>query len=218
MTIVLLGVKRFLQAKSKKSNRNSVWTCHCVWQTLNEQEAGVSVVERIYRRAYKFARWVTRMVSTFNRRQHCTHWNFDSRWYTSQNSYDWNFIFQSQWCRKSFTKIWDNRKCHPIGSQSNWLKNTTFGATLFWRGYSCIRWDKHINADSDYIGESNIVVLITYEQCFICIAINMLNEYVFIHLLLPHKQDVTPIGLMHRVFTNGLGDRGSIPGRVIPKT
>ena len=26
------------------------------------------------------------------------------------------------------------------------------------------------------------------------------------------------IGLMSRVFTNGSGDRGSIPGRVIPKT
>ena len=26
------------------------------------------------------------------------------------------------------------------------------------------------------------------------------------------------IGLVGRVFTNGLGDRGSIPGRVIPKT
>ena len=26
------------------------------------------------------------------------------------------------------------------------------------------------------------------------------------------------IGLMVRVFTNGLRDRGSIPGRVIPKT
>ena len=26
------------------------------------------------------------------------------------------------------------------------------------------------------------------------------------------------IGLAVRVFTNGLGDRGSIPGRVIPKT
>ena len=25
-------------------------------------------------------------------------------------------------------------------------------------------------------------------------------------------------GLMSRAFTNGLGDRGSIPGRVIPKT
>ena len=25
-------------------------------------------------------------------------------------------------------------------------------------------------------------------------------------------------GLMSRVFANGLGDRGSIPGRVIPKT
>ena len=24
-------------------------------------------------------------------------------------------------------------------------------------------------------------------------------------------------GLMNRVFTNGLGDRGSVPGRVIPK-
>ena len=26
------------------------------------------------------------------------------------------------------------------------------------------------------------------------------------------------IGLMTRVFANGLGDRGSIPGRVLPKT
>ena len=26
------------------------------------------------------------------------------------------------------------------------------------------------------------------------------------------------IGIMVRVFTNGPGDRGSIPGRVIPKT
>ncbi len=26
------------------------------------------------------------------------------------------------------------------------------------------------------------------------------------------------IGIMVRVFANGLGDRGSIPGRVIPKT
>ena len=26
------------------------------------------------------------------------------------------------------------------------------------------------------------------------------------------------IGFMSRVFTNGPGDRGSIPGRVIPKT
>ena len=26
------------------------------------------------------------------------------------------------------------------------------------------------------------------------------------------------IGLMSRVFANGLGDRGSTPGRVIPKT
>ena len=26
------------------------------------------------------------------------------------------------------------------------------------------------------------------------------------------------IGLMSREFANGLGDRGSIPGRVIPKT
>ena len=27
-----------------------------------------------------------------------------------------------------------------------------------------------------------------------------------------------PIGIIVRVFTNGLGDRGSIPGKVIPKT
>ena len=29
---------------------------------------------------------------------------------------------------------------------------------------------------------------------------------------------LTPIGLMSRVFANGPRDRGSIPGRVIPKT
>ena len=28
----------------------------------------------------------------------------------------------------------------------------------------------------------------------------------------------TPIGLLGRVFANGLRDQGSIPGRVIPKT
>ena len=26
------------------------------------------------------------------------------------------------------------------------------------------------------------------------------------------------IGIMNRVFTNGLGDRGSLPGRIIPTT
>ena len=29
---------------------------------------------------------------------------------------------------------------------------------------------------------------------------------------------LVPIGLMSRVFANGSGDQGSIPGRVIPKT
>ena len=33
--------------------------------------------------------------------------------------------------------------------------------------------------------------------------------YIYIYML---------IGLMSRVFASGLGDRGSIPGRVIPKT
>ena len=28
----------------------------------------------------------------------------------------------------------------------------------------------------------------------------------------------TPVGLVGRVFANGLGDLGSVPGRVIPKT
>ena len=39
---------------------------------------------------------------------------------------------------------------------------------------------------------------------------------------LQHNSFVSPqlkaIGLMSRVFANGLGDQGSIPGRVIPKT
>ena len=29
---------------------------------------------------------------------------------------------------------------------------------------------------------------------------------------------MTPVSLVSRVFANGLGDLGSIPGRVIPKT
>ena len=35
----------------------------------------------------------------------------------------------------------------------------------------------------------------------------------------PHKLSIIPdIGILVRVFANGLGDLGSIPGRVIPKT
>ena len=34
----------------------------------------------------------------------------------------------------------------------------------------------------------------------------------------PLANTLPTIGLMSRVFTNGLGDRDSIPGRVIPKT
>ncbi len=33
-----------------------------------------------------------------------------------------------------------------------------------------------------------------------------------------HLSKNQAIGLMSRVFTNGPGDQGSIPGRVIPKT
>ena len=44
----------------------------------------------------------------------------------------------------------------------------------------------------------------------------------FISLHFPFSNDrryiYRPIGLRSRVFTNGPGDRGSVPGRVIPKT
>ena len=33
-----------------------------------------------------------------------------------------------------------------------------------------------------------------------------------------HSMNAQFVGLMSRVFTNGLGDWGSIPGQVIPKT
>ena len=41
------------------------------------------------------------------------------------------------------------------------------------------------------------------------------------NLLTPHSNELSNtqlIGLVDRGFTNGLGDLGSIPGRVIPKT
>ena len=37
-------------------------------------------------------------------------------------------------------------------------------------------------------------------------------------LILQHRHNTCFIGLMSRVFANGLGDWGSIPGWVIPKT
>ena len=38
-------------------------------------------------------------------------------------------------------------------------------------------------------------------------------------IILPrYVLNITTIGLIRRVFSNGLGDRGSILGRVIPKT
>ena len=42
---------------------------------------------------------------------------------------------------------------------------------------------------------------------------NIFSNYCLIILL-----EYQAIGLMSRVFTNGPGDRGSIPGRVMPKT
>ena len=40
-------------------------------------------------------------------------------------------------------------------------------------------------------------------------------------MLLPRYEDLSTnfrVGLVYRMFANGPGDRGSIPGRVIPKT
>ena len=48
----------------------------------------------------------------------------------------------------------------------------------------------------------------TQSNCF-------LNFYLLLILCL---HSVRTIGLTSKVFANGLGDQGSIPGRVIPKT
>ena len=42
--------------------------------------------------------------------------------------------------------------------------------------------------------------------------------YIYIYICIYIYTLYQPIGLGGKVFTNGLGDRGSIPGRVIPKT
>ena len=59
--------------------------------------------------------------------------------------------------------------------------------------------------------------------------INLLKKFFLFYLLLvdvllkikkqaEHPSSEMTIGLMSRVFANGPGDRGSVPGRVIPKT
>ena len=44
--------------------------------------------------------------------------------------------------------------------------------------------------------------------------INLFQPWKILFLRLLHR----PIGIMVRVFANGLGDQGFIPGRAIPKT
>ena len=52
---------------------------------------------------------------------------------------------------------------------------------------------------------------------------NARSMYVFVYVRMcvyvcMHICEVPDIGLMSRVFANGLRDLGSIPGRVVPKT
>ena len=73
--------------------------------------------------------------------------------------------------------------------------------------------------------------MITYEYIYIYIYIYLfmniheykslkINEYIYICIYIYiYTLLIKPdIGLAVRVFANGLGDLGSIPGRVIPKT
>ena len=50
------------------------------------------------------------------------------------------------------------------------------------------------------------------------LKINPLADLFILKYLLFLSLDQKNYGLVGRVFTNGLGDLGSIPGRVIPKT
>ena len=53
-------------------------------------------------------------------------------------------------------------------------------------------------------------------MCVLCLEMHIythLKESLYMHIYI-HQA----IGLMSRVFANGLEDQGSIPGRVIPKT
>ena len=55
-----------------------------------------------------------------------------------------------------------------------------------------------------------------------CNFLNCTFLFVYNHLFAPlyikSSKLIPDIGMMVRVFANGLGDLGSIPGRVIPKT
>ena len=42
--------------------------------------------------------------------------------------------------------------------------------------------------------------------------------YIYIYIYKEKNSCLPAIGLMSRVFANGPGDRGSVPGRAIPKT
>ena len=50
---------------------------------------------------------------------------------------------------------------------------------------------------------------VLFQAIQFCISVQFLFELIFL---------VLDIGMMVRVFANGSGDLGSIPGRVIPKT
>ena len=52
-------------------------------------------------------------------------------------------------------------------------------------------------------------------QMFAIFEINYCTIYIYIYILYNEFEDIF---IMNRLFDNGLGDRGSIPGRVIPKT
>ena len=54
-----------------------------------------------------------------------------------------------------------------------------------------------------------VYIYIYVTLLYICVCVCIILVYIYSSWL---------IGLMGRVFANGLGDRGSIPGRVIPKT
>ena len=62
--------------------------------------------------------------------------------------------------------------------------------------------------------EKTIFIGYIYIYIYVCVCVSVVLFRDHYQLLIVYQ----PITLMGRVFTNGLKDQGSIPGRVIPKT
>ena len=72
----------------------------------------------------------------------------------------------------------------------------------------------HKNAEQHY----NISTIRQNKNLYIYLHGNILLIILICYFSSKYNLHGRAIGLMSRVFTNSLGDWGSIPGRVIPKT